>query len=190
MMPLTIMRMNSRIKIRNLVMAVVICGLSSLTSAIATATPSDESDVRNAIQHTFDQLKAGEYAALYDSLPASSKSRMPKDRFMSGLQRSQGFFQLQRIEIGPVRVSGDIAVADTVMYAHIAKPLDADGKLVVQQYVIREGGSWHVVTGDNATINRFLKNNPSFARRFPIKRPNAYVNQNGKWVAIPLGGRR
>ena len=95
-----------------------------------------------------------------------------------------------RVEL-PLQVSrAAIAVADTVMYAHIAKPLDGDGKLVVQQYLIREGGSWHAVTGDNATINRFLKNNPSFARRFPIRKPTAYLNQNGKWVAIPLGGRR
>ena len=181
--------MKSRMKTKSLVM-ILICGLSSiLTGSLTAATPSDESDVRNAIQHTFDQLKNGQYAALYDSLPSSTRSRLPKDRFVNGLQRSQGFFQLQRIDIGPVRVSGDIAVADTVMYAHIAKPLDGDGKLVVQQYLIREGGSWHVVTGDNATINRFLKNNPSFARRFPIRKPSAYLNQNGKWVAIPLGGR-
>jgi hypothetical protein len=183
--------MNSRMKIKSLRWSVVICGLVVLvTASLTAAAASDESDVRNAIQHTFDQLKSGEYAALYDSLPASTRSRLPRDRFVNGLQRSQGIFQLQRIEIGPVRVSGDLAVADTVMYAHIAKPFDADGKLVVQQYVIREGGSWHVVTGDNATINRFLKNNPKFARRFPIKRPNAYVNQNGKWVAVPLGARR
>lgn len=185
------MMMNSRMKIRALVIICVIGMLNSLSAAhLTAAAPSDESEVRNAIQHTFDQLKNAQYAALYDSLPASTRSRLPKDRFVNGLQRSQGLFQLQRIEIGPVRVSGDIAVADSVMYAHIAKPFDGDGKLVVQQYVIREGGSWHVVTGDNATINRFLNSNPSFAKRFPIKRPNAYLNQNGKWVAIPLGGRR
>jgi hypothetical protein len=182
--------MNSQVKTKSLVL-ILICGLSCiLTGSLTAATASDESDVRNAIQHTFDQLKNGQYAALYDSLPSSTRSRLPKDRFVNGLERSQGFFQLQRIEIGPVRVSGDIAVADTVMYAHITKPLNGDGKLVVQQYLIREGGSWRVVTGDNATINRFLKNNPSFARRFPIRKPSAYLNQNGKWVAIPLGGRR
>lgn len=183
--------MNRRMKLRTLVMSVVIYGLGSFVAAShAAVTPSDESDVRNAIQHTFDQLKNGQYAALYDSLPSSTRSRLPKDRFVNGLQRSQGFFQLQRIEIGPVRVSGDLAVADTVMYAHIAKPFDGDGKLVVQQYLIREGGVWRVATGDNATVNRFLQSNPSFARRFPIRKPSAYLNQNGKWVAIPLGGRR
>src|ERR1044071_3695564 len=161
--------MNSRMKIKGLVL-ILICGLSTvLAGSLTAATPSDESDVRNAIQHTFDQLKNGQYAALYDSLPSSTRSRLPKDRFVSGLERSQGFFQLQRIEIGPVRVSSDIAVADTVMYAHIAKPFDGDGKLVVQQYLIREGGSWHVVTGDNATINRFLQSNPKFARRCPLR---------------------
>jgi hypothetical protein len=47
-----------------------------------------------------------------------------------------------------------------------------------------------VATGDTATINSFLKNNPTFARKFPIKKTRAFVNQNGKWIEIPLGGRR
>ena len=75
------------------------------------------------------------------------------------------------------------------MYARVNKPLNADGKLVVQQYLVREDGQWRVATGDNATINRFLKANPSFARRFPIRSPKAYINQNGKWVEIPMGRR-
>lgn len=151
---------------------------------------SDETDVRNAVQRIFDQLKSGQYEALYNSLPSSSRTRLSKDRLVQGLQRTQNLYQLQRIEIGAVRVSGNLAVVDTVMYAHIAKPFDADGKLVVQQYLIREDGSWRVATGDTATINSFLRNNPSFARRFPIKKTRAFINQDGKWLEIPLVGRR
>jgi hypothetical protein len=159
------------------------------TVIIAAAAPSDESDVRSTIQHVFDQLKSGEYGTLYDSLPSSSRKRISKDRFVSGLQRTSNLYQLQRIQIGAVRVSGNLAVADTTMFAHINKPFDADGKLVVQQYLIREDGHWQVATGDNATINRFLQANPTFARRFPIKRPTAYVNKDGKWIEVPLGRR-
>ena len=164
---------------------VVICAMCQPAAAFV----SDESNARATIQSVFDQLKSGNYAALYDSLPSSSRSRITKDRFVNGLQRTSDFYQLQRIEIGAVRVSGDLAVADTTMYARVNKPLNADGKLVVQQYLVREDGQWRVATGDNATINRFLKANPSFARRFPIRSPKAYINQNGKWVEIPMGRR-
>ncbi len=99
-------------------------------------------------------------------------------------------YQLDRIEVGAVRVSGNLAVVDTVMYAHILQPFNADGKLVVQQYLVREDGSWRVATGDRTTIDRFLKSNPAFARKFPIKRTRAFVQQNGQWVEIPLGKRR
>jgi len=166
-------------------------GLGFLTTASrrVAAMPSDESEVRSAVQHIFDQLRAGQYEALYDSLPSSSRARISRERLVNGLQGTRNLYQLERIEIGAVRVSGNLAVVDTVMYAHIAKPFDADGKLVVQQYLIREEGSWRVATGDTATINRFLKNNPAFARKFPIKRARAYINQNGKWVEVPLGRR-
>ena len=182
--------LNSRMKTRIRLLAFVLtCGITFAALQISAAAASDESDVRNAVQHIFDQLKNGQYGALYDSLPSSSRGRISRERLVQGLQRSQNMFQLQRIEIGAVRVSGNLAVVDTTMYAHISKPFDADGKLVVQQYLIREGGAWRVATGDNATINNFLKNNPAFARKFPIKRPNTFVNQNGKWIPIPLGKR-
>ena len=81
---------------------------------------SDQSEVRAAVQRIFDQLKAGEYGGLYDSLPSSSRSRISRERFVAALQRSRDLYHLDRIEIGAVRVSGDIAVVDTVMYAHIS----------------------------------------------------------------------
>lgn len=155
-----------------------------------SAAPSDESEVRSAVQRIFDQLKSGQYEALYDSLPSSSRSRMARDRFVKGLQGTRNMYQLERIEIGPPRVSGNLAVVDTTMYAHIQQPFNGDGKLVVQQYLVREDGSWRVATGDRATIDRFLKSNPAFARKFPIKRTRAYIQQNGQWVEIPLGQQR
>ena len=164
-------------------------GLPNSGSRVFAAMPSDESEVRSAVQHIFDQLKAGQYDALYDSLPSSSRARISRERLVKGLQGTRSLYQLERIEIGAVRVSGNLAVVDTVMYARIAKPFDADGKLVVQQYLIREDGSWRVATGDTTTINRFLKSNPAFARKFPIKRARAYVNRNGQWVEVPLGQR-
>lgn len=167
----------------------ILLTLIVMASVSLAAAPSDESDVRNAVQRIFDQLKNGQYSALYDSLPSSSRTRISRERLVQGLQRSQNMFQLQRIEIGAVRVSGNIAVVDTTMYARVSRPIEADGKLVVQQYLIRENGGWRVATGDTATINSFLKNNPTFARKFPIKKPNAYINQNGTWVPIPLGRR-
>src|SRR5438874_6025814 len=167
--------------------AIVLVGLccfvsSGIASRRRGIAPSDQSEVRAAVQRIFNQLKAGEYEALYDSLPSSSRSRITRDRFASSLQRSRNLYQLDRIEIGAPRISGNLAVVDTVMYAHVAPPFNADGKLVVQQYLVREEGSWRMATGDRATIDRFLKTNPSFARKFPIKRPHIFVKQDGKWV--------
>ncbi len=182
-------KMIDRMKIRFALLAVTAVALGFIAiSPVAAA--SDESDVRSAVQHIFDQLKNGQYEALYDSLPSSSRGRLSRDKLVQGLRRSQNMFQLQRIDIGAVRVAGNIAVVDTTMYAHVKQPFDADGKLVVQQYLIKEDGKLRVATGDTATINSFLKNNPTFARKFPIKKTRAFVNQNGKWIEIPLGGRR
>ena len=151
-----------------------------------TVHASTEADVRGVVQKVFQQLQSHDYGSVYDSLPSATRNRMSRDRFINALKRSQDRYILDRINIGAVRVSENIAVADTELFGRLAKPFEAEGKIVVQQYLVREDGHWRVATGDNATIQRFLKSNPAFARKFPIRQPQIYVKQNGKWVGMPI----
>ena len=176
--------MRNLTRISRVIGLAISAAMAFAANTFVQASPSDVSEVRNTVQHVFDQLKAGNFGALYDVLPSSSQSRISREQFVSALDSSRNLFQLERIEVGAVRVSGDLAVVDTVMYAHVAPPFDADGKMVVQQYLIRENGSWRVATGDRETIDRFLSANPTFARKFPIKRPVIYVKRDGNWVVF------
>lgn len=148
----------------------------------AMARASSETEVRGVVQQTFQQLQSQNFGAVYDSLPASTRNRMTRARFISAMQRAQGRYSLDRINIGAVRVSGNIAVADTELFGRITNPFPAEGKIVVQQYLVREDGRWRVATGDNGTIQRFLKANPAFARKFPIRQPKIYMKQGDKWI--------
>lgn len=148
------------------------------------ASPEDE--VRNLVQQTFQRLQSQNYGAVYDSLPSATQKRMSRSRFTTALQRAQGRYSLDRISIGSVRVSGDLAVADTELFGRVTTPITADGKIVVQQYLVREGGRWRVATGDNATIQQFLKSNPAFARKFPVRQPRIYIRQGERWVLWPM----
>jgi hypothetical protein len=171
---------NNQFGVRALVIAL------ALTAALCLITPdaraADESDVRNVVQQVFQQLQSRDFGSVYDSLPSATRTRTSRDRFISALKRSQDRYVLDRINIGAVRVAGNLAVADTELYGRLAKPIEAEGKIVVQQYLVREDGKWRVATGDNVTIQRFLKANPTFARKFPIRQPRIYMKQNGKWV--------
>jgi hypothetical protein len=169
--------------------AVALMLTAAFTFAASEARASAEGDVRGVVQQVFEQLKSRDYGSVYDSLPSSTRTRMSRDRFINALKRAQDRYTLDRVTIGTVRVSNNIAIADTELYGRLAQPFEAEGKIVVQQYVVREDGKWRVATGDNATIQRFLKSNPGFARKFPIRQPRIYVKQNGKWVAFNLPGR-
>jgi hypothetical protein len=162
--------------------AIAMVAVAMIWLVPSVARASDESDVRSTVQHVFQQLKSRNYGATYDSLPASTRKRMSRERFASALERAQDRYVLDRISIGSVRVSGNIAVADTELFGRVTKPFPAEGKIVVQQYLVREDGKWRVATGDSSTIQRFLKSNPTFARKFPIRQPRIYVKQDGKWV--------
>jgi len=166
------------VRTRSVLLIAVLC---LATGVVQAAT---ETEVRNVVQRVFQQLQSHDYGSVYDSLPSATRNRMSRDRFISALKRSQDRYVLDRINIGAVRVSQNLAVADTELYGRLAKPFEAEGKIVVQQYLVREDGQWRVATGDNATIQRFLKSNPAFAQKFPIRQPKIYVKQNGKWVGI------
>jgi hypothetical protein len=164
--------------------------LITISSAVAFTSPglaapnvvSNEAEVRAVVEQVFQGLRDKNYEALYDTLPAATRSRMSRERFASALRRTQDAYALNRMEIGKVNVAGNIAVVDTVLYGRLLKPFDTEGKIVVQQYLVREDGKWKVATGDNATVNRFLSANPAFARRFRIRPPRVFVKKDGSWV--------
>lgn len=170
--------------VRNvLVLAVVIISAGALVNA------SDQSDVRSTVQNVFEQLKSRNYDALYDFLPGASRKRMSRDRFVNALQRAQDFYQLDRMDIGVVKVMGDLAVVDTVLYGRVVNPIQAEGKIVVQQYLLREDGKWRVATGDQSSVKKFLADNPGFSKGFRIRSPRVYVKQNGTWVEFNAPSR-
>lgn len=158
--------------------------VSSFTAFAVSVRLSDETEVRAVVQTVFEQLKAGRYGELYDTLPAASRSRISRERFTEMLRRSGGAYKLERMDIGAVRVSGDIATVETVMYGSVERPVQAEGKIVAQQYLVREGGRWRVATGDRATVRRFLAANPGFAKKFPLREPRVYVRRDGRWVDL------
>ncbi len=167
---------------------IALLGIAILLLVPNFARASEETDVRSTVQHVFQQLHSRDYGSVYDSLPSSTRGRMSRDRFVNALKRAQESYSLDSINIGTVRVSGSVAVADTELYGRVITPIAADGKIVVQQYLVREDGKWRVATGDRATIQRFLKSNPTFARKFPIRQSRLYVKQNNKWVEFKIRG--
>src|SRR5262249_16414588 len=169
------------------------CVLSILLLLIcfygAPVRASDQSDVRATVQSVFAQLKAHDYNSLYDLLPGSARNRMSRERFVSALQRAQDFYQLDRMDIGATRVMGNLAVVDTVLYGRVVSPIQAEGKIVVQQYLLREEGKWRVATGNQSAVKTFLAQNPAFGKGFKIRPPRVYVKQDNKWVEFNPGRR-
>src|SRR6188474_3560323 len=92
-------------KIHKHFLLVVVVTALLLIPTVARA--ADEAEVRNTVQRVFQQLKTGDYSALYDSLPASSRGRMSRERFSSALKRAQNMYVLDRMDVGQVRLAKD-----------------------------------------------------------------------------------
>ena len=181
------LRMRSLMRKYVLNFAILVLAFAASQSFVKAA---NQADVRSAVQTVFEQLKSRNYDALYEMLPGSSRSRMSRDRFVSALQRAQDFYQLDRMDIGAIKVTGDLAVVDTVLYGRVVAPFQAEGKIVAQQYLLREEGKWRVATGDQSSVRKFVAANPGF-KGFRIRQPKVFIKQNEKWVEFnPSRGTR
>lgn len=157
---------------------------SSAVAAAAGRVASGEAEVRGTVERAFQQLKAGDYNSLYDVLPSASQRRQSREGFVRALERTRGMYELERLEIGTVRVSGDLGVVDSTVYGRGRAPFAGEAKIVARQYLVREGGRWRVTTGDRATIQPLLAANPSFAKKYPFSQPSLYLKRDGRWVDI------
>jgi len=161
---------------------IVLLTLLLICSSALSVRATDEAEVREMVNRVFEQLKSHDYNGLYDALPGTARSRMSRDRFVSALQRAQDIYELDRLEVGAVKVSGNLAVVDTVLYGRVSVPIQAEGKIVAQQYLLKEDGKWRVATGDQSTIKKFLTSNPAFGKGFKIKGPRVFIKQDNKWI--------
>ena len=156
-----------------------------LLASFAANVRADNDEVRGVVNQVFNDLKAGNYNELYDVLPDNVRQKISREKFANSLARARDNYELDRMEVGAARVKGDLAVVDTVLYGRLKKPLQGEGKIVAQQYLVRQNGRWRVATGDTATVSQFLKANPSFAKQFPVRQPQIYFkNERGEWADL------
>lgn len=145
--------------------------IAAWPTALLSAVRDDKAEVRSAVQRIFNQMQARQYDDLYDSLSKSSRSRMTRQGFTRSMQRADDNYRLERMEIGAVRVRGNTAVVDTVIYGRVLKPSEGEGKIVAQQTLVREDGQWRV---SSASPGAGLS---SRAARI-------YLKRDGRWVDI------
>ncbi|MBD0370258.1 MAG: hypothetical protein ICV60_05445 [Pyrinomonadaceae bacterium] len=161
------MRTNRRLIMLSALALIIVAG----PQAILSATSDDKAEVRSTVQRIFNQMKARQYDDLYDSLSETSKKRVTRQRFTSSMRRADDNYQLDRIEIGAVRVRGNTAIVDTVIYGRVLRPTEGEGKIVAQQTLVREDGQWRV---SSTSPGAGLSSRPA----------RVYLKRDGRWVDI------
>ena len=150
-------------------------------------------DARATVQNFFSHLKAQQYAELYDYLPSEVRQYVTQEQLVQSLRRLGSFIQIDRMEIGRTQQHAQFAVIDTNLYGRLKQPLKfegteiVEGRVAVQQYMIREGQDWKVITADERSRALFLEHNPEFSRGFELSPPQFAYKRNGAWEPIRSG---
>ncbi|MEP7271650.1 MAG: hypothetical protein ABI882_09090 [Acidobacteriota bacterium] len=158
-------------------------------AATATAQVSGQGP-RAAVGRFFDHLKAGEYDRLYDQLPTQIQQKASKEQTVESLKRLGSFLVMDRMQVGRIQQRGDFAVIDTTVYGRLKRPMQiqgeevVEGRVLVQQYLLKEGREWRVITADDRTRGFFLRSNPDFTRGFQLSSPEFAFKRNGAWQSL------
>ncbi|HQR34658.1 MAG TPA: NTF2-like N-terminal transpeptidase domain-containing protein [Blastocatellia bacterium] len=169
-----------------------ICCALAIASTFGLAQAQNKTgDARSAVQSFFSLLKTQKYTELHDFLPSQLQKQTTREQLAESLKRLDQFLTIQRMEIGRVQQRGDYAVVDTTIYGNLKRTMNMNGEEVkegrvsVQQYLLKEEGRWRITTADNRTRDFFLKRNPEFKQQFQLTQPQFALKQSGKWT--PLG---
>ena len=147
-----------------------------------------------AVRTFFTQLKARQYASLYEFLPSQLQQQITREQLAQNLKRLESFIEIEKMDIARIQKKGEFAVIDTTIFGKLKRPLKidnqdiTDGRVTVQQYLFLENGQWKIATADNRTRDFFLKKHPEFRDQFQFSQPIFELKRDGKWVA--MGGGR
>jgi hypothetical protein len=170
---------------------ICVCLLLLLLPAIAPAQ-GKRNDPRNAVETFFKLLKTQNYQALYNFLPAEFQQHTSREQLAMSLKRLDGFLTIEKLEIGRVQLRDAQAVVDTVIYGRLKQPRKIqdveirEGRVQVQQFLLRENNQWKLATADNRSQNYFLKRNPEFSKQFQLAPPRLEFKRDGKWEAAGM----
>jgi len=165
---------------------------------LVSSAPAQKSRLtpRATIQNFFGHLRAQQYAELYDYLPNQVQQYVTQAQLIQSLRRLGSFIQMERMEIGRIQQVGDFAVIDTNLYGRLKQPLKfegteiVEGRVAVQQYMIKEGQEWKVITADERSRALFLEHNPEFSRGFQLSPPQFAYKKDGAWKPIGSGTKQ
>jgi len=166
--------------------ALAFAGLYVTGAASQSGDASDRGSITDAVTQTFNALRDRQYGAAYDNLPSVMKENVTRAAFIKQMAKAGDRYQLERVEILNVQSSGNFAVVDTVMYGQVLKPTRASGKLVVQQLLVREGGSWKIASGYLRLLRRLKAEEPQLAKQYRQQTPRLYALDGGRWVEVPI----
>ncbi|HZF39342.1 MAG TPA: hypothetical protein VE715_10985, partial [Blastocatellia bacterium] len=157
---------------------------------IAAQNDNQSKDARSAVNKFFLLLKSRSYPALYEFLPSDLQRQITREQLALSLMRLDSFILIERMEVGRVQQHGDFAVVNTTIYGKLKKPVTVngeqinEGRVAAQQFLLREGRQWKVVTADNRTQSYFLKRNAEFGKQFQLAQPTFEFKQKDKWTAF------
>lgn len=166
------------------------CVIAIVSVAVQLQAQPNPGNPRSAVQKFFSLLKAQKYTELHDFLPSQLQKQTTPEQLAESLKRLDQFLTIERMEIGRIQQRGEYAVVDTTIYGNLKRAMNVngaevkEGRVSVQQYLLKEDGRWRITTADNRTRDFFLKRNPAFKQQFQLTQPQFALKQNGQWNSL------
>lgn len=174
-------------------LGIVCLVLFSLTTVVPAQSQGSDAPVRATLQALFKVLRDKDVNAFYRYLPGRQQQQVRREDLVQFVSQATPYVTFQRGQVGEVQLIGNFAVADTILFVNLRNPQKKpgdrqpeliDAKIVMQQYLLREGTEWKLATGDTQTRADFIASIPEFKQGFVLHTDRLYVLRESKWVEV------
>lgn len=167
---------------------IVLIAIAAQALAAHAVTPqvNDEtkSAVEQAVRRTFEMIRAHDYRSAYLALPNEVRRVTTLQNFIADLRESESRYVADNIEIKDIQVADKFALAHTTMYGRTFYSRSAEGKIVIQQLLILEDGTWRVATGYKTFYKLLKKQQPELAKKYRIRAARVYTRDGNGWSEV------
>lgn len=148
------------------------------------AHDQSEAAVAQSVKRAFELLRAHDYRNAYLALPNEVRKATTLQNFMAELREAEARYAAERIEVKDIQVAGNFALAHTTMYGRTFYPRRAEGKIVIQQLLVLEDGTWRVATSYKGFYKLLKKQQPELAKKYRIRTARVYMRDGNEWLDV------
>lgn len=163
-----------------------------LSLTFSTSADTSDTKIIENVELTYQMyaaaLMTGDFNGAYGYLSSHVQKLINYDLFVEASIEMEKISLLKGCQLSGLKIKGKYAGAKSIIYLDFLPEKEGgnilSGKIEAPIYFIRENEKWKIATGEDSSIEAFLKIHPAARKLYQPFSTQAYYKQKGYWIGF------